>query len=72
MIKESVFRGSLDNKMAARKASIWALFTQCSQYEYFHSDNINGETKHTNDFLNAQYAFRIIYVDYTYLQFNGL
>jgi len=34
MIKESVFRGILDNKMAARKASIWALFTQCSPYEY--------------------------------------
>ena len=61
MIKESVFRGSLDNKMAARKASIWALFTQCSPYEYLQfTQTIQHGEKQTNDFLKCSMCIFMI------------
>ena len=76
MIKESLFRGSLDNKMAARKASIWALFTQCSPYEYLQFTQ-TIQTTPTRRKAN-KWFFKMLnvhihdYVDYTYLQLNGL
>ena len=72
MIKESVFRGSLDNKMAARKASIWALFTQCSPYEYLQFTQATPTGKKTYKWFFKCSMCIYDYVDYTYLQFNGL